>query len=852
MATVYLARDVRHDRLVALKVLRPELGAMLGTERFLSEIRVTANLQHPHLLPLFDSGEADGLLYYVMPYVEGESLRGRLDRERQLPVDEALRLTVAVASALDYAHRQNVVHRDLKPENILLHERQPVVSDFGIALAVSKAGGARVTQTGLSLGTPQYMSPEQAAGDRLIDARSDIYALAAVLYEMLTGEPPHTGLTVQAIVARVLTERPRSIRGSRDAVPEHVDAAVQKALAKLPADRFATAQEFADALQDPRALRTRDYSLAEESAAGIRGRAAGWRARVSGFTPWIVTAAAVAAAGWFGFGRPAETEIPEYRFTLSPPPGVVPSDATISSTGTTVVFQGSTAGGSMLYARELGLAEAREIPGTQGASFPFLSPDGAALGFFADGQIRRVPLTSNGGAQAAVATTVRFGGASWGPDDVIVYSRGVLEGLWRVPATGGQPLRLTSLDTAAGEIAHILPHFLPDGRRVFFTIITGVGEGTLAMVNLDGVVRKLGHQGFAPAYVSTGHVLFNTPGGSVMAAQFDARREVISGEPVLLLVRVRVVPPSRGLWAVSRNGTLLFNGGGDSRSRLVLVDRRGNVRPLLDEAHVFRMPRVSPDGNRIAVEVSASGSIGDQDIWIFDRRNETLTRFTSGGGHSDVVWAADGRRLAFAGASGPGGVDIYVQPLDGSAAREAVLASPGRQWPWSWSGDGGTLVYEEVTGTRPTRIMALDLGSGATRPLVESEYVNRLGRLSPDGRWLAYVSAESGGAEVYVRTFPGGTGKTQVSTRGGDQPSWSRDGRELFYREAGGIMAAAVSDAAELTVLSRTRLFADAFEMSNATNYDVTADGQFVMLQPVDTTSQIVVMTGALRRLLRH
>jgi serine/threonine-protein kinase len=254
MATVYLARDLKHNRKVALKVLRPELGAVLGVERFLSEIEVTANLQHPHLLPLFDSGEAAGLLFYVMPFVQGESLRDRLKRERQLPVDEAIRIAVAVASALDYAHRHNVIHRDLKPENILLHDGQPLVTDFGIALAITHAGGTRVTQTGLSLGTPQYMSPEQATGDRVIDARTDIYSLAAVLYEMLTGEAPHTGSTVQAIIAKVLTDKPRHVRHLRDTVPEHVDAALMRALAKLPADRFASASEFADALTNPRAV----------------------------------------------------------------------------------------------------------------------------------------------------------------------------------------------------------------------------------------------------------------------------------------------------------------------------------------------------------------------------------------------------------------------------------------------------------------------------------------------------------------------------------------------------------------------------------------------------------------------
>lgn len=248
MATVYLARDLRHDRPVALKLLRPELGAVLGVERFLAEIRVTANLQHPNLLPLFDSGDADGMLFYVMPYVEGESLRSRLDRERQLPVDEAVRIAVAVAGALGHAHRHGVIHRDLKPENILMQDGQPVVADFGIALAVSNAGGERVTQTGLSLGTPQYMSPEQATGDRALDARTDQYSLAALLYEMLTGETPHSGSTAQAIIARLLTEPPRSARATRPTVPPGVDAAITRALAKVPADRFADVRAFAAAL----------------------------------------------------------------------------------------------------------------------------------------------------------------------------------------------------------------------------------------------------------------------------------------------------------------------------------------------------------------------------------------------------------------------------------------------------------------------------------------------------------------------------------------------------------------------------------------------------------------------------
>src|SRR3981081_3827422 len=249
MATVYLARDIRHRRQVALELLDPELVAVIGGERFLAEIEVTANLQHPHLLPLFDSGEADGLLYYVMPYIDGESLRAKLTREKQLPVDEAVHIATAVASALDYAHRHGVIHRDLKPENILLHDGQPVVADFGIALAVSRAADHRITQTGISLGTPQHMSPEQATGDGTVDGRSDIYSLGVITYEMLTGEPPHTGKTTQATIAKVVMDRPRSMRLSRDTIPPHVEAAVSRALAQHPPDRFHTAREFGAALQ---------------------------------------------------------------------------------------------------------------------------------------------------------------------------------------------------------------------------------------------------------------------------------------------------------------------------------------------------------------------------------------------------------------------------------------------------------------------------------------------------------------------------------------------------------------------------------------------------------------------------
>ena len=313
MATVYLAQDVRHERKVALKVLKPELGAVLGSERFLAEIKVTANLQHPNLLPLFDSGEAEGLLFYVMPFVEGESLRARLDREKQLPVDEAVRIAIAIAGALEYAHGHGVIHRDLKPENILVQAGQPVLADFGIALAVANAGGNRITQTGLSLGTPQYMSPEQAMGDRVVDGRTDIYSLGAVLYELLVGDPPHTGSTAQAVIAKLLTEPVKPVAGIRATVPEHVEHAVERALAKLPADRWTTARAFAEALQG-----STDASTLSAAAVARRTREnpAAPR-RLPWAQLWAAAFGVAALAGIWGWARrPARAAEDVVRITL--------------------------------------------------------------------------------------------------------------------------------------------------------------------------------------------------------------------------------------------------------------------------------------------------------------------------------------------------------------------------------------------------------------------------------------------------------------------------------------------------------------------------------------------------------
>ena len=403
MATVYLAEDIKHNRKVALKVLKPELAAVVGAERFLAEIQVTANLQHPHILPLFDSGEADSFLFYVMPYVEGETLRDRIKREKQLPVDEAVGIATAVANALDYAHRHKVIHRDIKPANILIQDGEPVVSDFGIALAVGGGGGDRLTETGLSLGTPYYMSPEQATGDQPVGSSTDTYALGSVLYEMLVGEPPYPGTTTQAVLGKIIAGKPVSAREHRSSVPGNVDAAIRCAIEKLPADRFTSAQDFVRALEDP-GFRHGEVAVAEVTAA---------------VGPWKVLSIALAAvavlasafAGW-SLLRP-EPPQPVTRFALTVPDAVSAGarrGLAVSPDGRTLVFADAS---GQLYRRELGQPDAVPIPGADAAWYPFFSPDGEWVGYFDQGEavLRKTRLDGGlGQTLARVEGTLRSAG----------------------------------------------------------------------------------------------------------------------------------------------------------------------------------------------------------------------------------------------------------------------------------------------------------------------------------------------------------------------------------------------------------------------------------------------------------
>ena len=543
MATVYLAQDLRHDRKVAVKVLRPELAAIIGAERFLSEIKTTANLQHPHILPLFDSGEADSFLFYVMPYVEGETVRDRISREKQLPVADAVRIANEVASALDYAHRHGVIHRDIKPENILLHDNRALVADFGIALAASKAGGTRMTETGMCLGTPHYMSPEQAMGEREITARSDVYALGCVLYEMLTGDPPFTGSTAQAIVARVVTESPRSLTSQRHTIPPQVEAAVLTALEKLPADRFATAAEFAAALGDS------TYAARATAARTIAGPAVKisrrTRAVVGGLGAAAALFAALAAWGWFRPKPPA----PVIRYSMGLPStqamrqGILGVNLAISPDGKRIVYIGPGEGGDELWVRERDRLDATPLTGTVGATNPFFSPDGERIGYTVNGLQLKV-VSVSGGPPITLSTLggASGGGGAWGPDGWIYFDSPL--GLARVQADGGTPALFIPYDSAAGEIGHAWPSALPNGKGLLYRSRRNLDPTDFEIVAFDFKTheRHALTKGLLATYMAPGYLVYLRADGAVLAAPFDQDRLKVTGPAAPLFEGVMTKP----------------------------------------------------------------------------------------------------------------------------------------------------------------------------------------------------------------------------------------------------------------------------------------------------------------------
>ena len=782
MATVYLAHDIRHDRRVALKVLRPELSAVIGAERFLAEIKLTANLQHPHILPLFDSGEADSFLFYVMPFVAGETLRNRLTREKQLPVADAVRIATEVASALDYAHRHGVVHRDIKPENILLHDGQAMVADFGIALAASKASDDRMTETGMSLGTPHYMSPEQAMGAREVTARSDVYALGAVLYEMLTGDPPFTGSTAQAIVARVVTESPRPLLPQRHTIPPHIEAAVLTALEKLPADRFGTAAEFAAALGDAK------YASATTVASPAAPFPTKRRWSAVPLAALGIAGVATIAALW-GWLRPAPTPLVN-RFSLlfRPAEGLRPSatagNIAISPDGTKLVYIGPGEGGTRLWLREHDKLRPTPIPGTDGAVSPFFSPDGRQLGFIRNGRTVRI-LSLEGGPPLTLSDSINSSGGDWGADGYVYIE--VDSGLARIPATGGPVEPVYKFSAQRHDIGAEWPNVLPGGRGLIFRLRRAgqaPAEFDIMGMKLPGGEARALIRGIYARYAASGHLLVVTAEGKLLAVPFDPVEVALKGSPVALLEGVRSGPFEVNL-ALSASGTLVYASGGSSGlTRAYWVNRDGTASPVdsaWDPQGTINSAALSQDGKTLAVGLLRGAA---QDIWVKQLPAGPFSRITFGdSAHFRASWSADGRSLLYITDRGTGGGLPYMTRADGTGPPRVLVSSPFNFVHVIESRDGRWLLLRRsINEPGNGDIFGVKTGDTALVPLLTGPAREANPALSPDGRWLAYESDESGTSEVYVRPFPDvASGRWQVSLSGGSAPRWAHSGRELFY-----------------------------------------------------------------------
>jgi eukaryotic-like serine/threonine-protein kinase len=757
-----------------------------------------------------EGGTQSWLLYYVMPYVEGETLRARLRHERQLPVAEAVRLATQVASALDYAHRHGVVHRDIKPENILIHDGSALVADFGIALAVSHAA-ERMTSTGLAIGTPQYMSPEQAVGDRLIDGRTDVYSLGAVLYEMLAGEPPHTGATAQAVLTRRIIEVPRPVRELRRSVPPHIELALQRALERLPADRWATAAEFAAAL----AVGPLVGTLTPPGVPALRPLRA-WRSGA----PWAVAAleVAVAAVSLLGLlpspaGPPPASpgHARAVSFELIPPERVqVGRLGPVSPDGRYVVYEGvSEAGESALWLHSLEQGVATRLAGTETGSNPFWSPDSRHIAFFTGAnELKRVD--AGGGPPELIAPRAwGMGGGAWNRDGVIIFSPALVGPLLRVDAAGGEPRALTSLDPELKQLVHQWPMFLPGGRRFLYATREVDGQFVIYGGSLDdpGERRRIARVGSAFAYAPPGYLLF-LRGTTLMAQRFDPGTLQLSGEARPITDPLVLADPHRpGTFWASDDGVLVYQSRPVENSQLVWIDRAGTITGTLGPPGNYRDFALAPDGRRVVVERFGTDP-GLSDLWILDADRDVPTRLTFDAWQESCLLWAPRAHITFC-SSRQGRWDI-VSKVPVPNGEEMILfegrAPHAGPSPQDIAPDGSSLIF--VNEPAPGLHLVPTDGGGAARPLPYTELA-RGATFSPDGRWLSFHSTESGRGEVHIMSIDG-RDRWQVSRNGaaGWRAAWRRDGRELvFLSPDGAVMAVEIDPGPPMRIGRERALF---------------------------------------------
>jgi serine/threonine protein kinase len=845
MGEVYRARDTRLDRAVAIKILPESFVAdPERIARFQREAKTLAALNHPNIGGIHGLEETNGAAALVLELVEGPTLADRIAQGR-LPLDEALAIARQICDALEAAHEQGIVHRDLKPANIKLRPDGAVkVLDFGLAKALSSdaSGGparqlsysptitspALMTGMGMILGTAAYMAPEQARG-KAVDKRADLWAFGCVLYEILTGRQAFDGAEVTDVLARVIEREP-----DYGALPASTPAAIRRLLRRcLEKDRRRRLADAADArLEIDEALTSpaRDADTSATPAPPARRR---WIEHLA----WsMVALGLIATIVWMRWQDPV-TPGPT-RVTMTVPSTLALQGGggdrlvAMSPDGRRVAFVATSGGRTQIYLRHIDQFDAVPVRGTEAGVDPFFSPDGQWLGFMsgafpvagvisvAEGKLRKVPI---GGGPPTTLAEAANRGAAWGPDDTIVYAATATGGLFRVSAAGGTPEPLTKLEPA--ERSHRWPFLLPGGKAVLFSIQpigASYDDALMAVRSLEtGEQRIVARGGASPMYLPTGHIVFGRA-GVLMAMPFDLRRLEVTGPAVPILEGVAMNTGTGATQLATAAGSVVYIPGAVSESRraLLWVDRRGQARPVGIEQRPFSDVALSPDGQRIALAISSVNS----DIWVYEIGRGTLRRVTfSPGLDATPIWTPDGRRVTFNSIrNGP--MEIFQMSFDGSGAEERLIdAGAANAQARSWHPSAGWLAYD-LAGDIHVLPMT---GDRKPKSFLATQFAESFPAFSPDGRWIAYQSNETGRFEIYVQPFPGPGGKFQVSNDGGTRPKWLRNGRELFFRSGTRMMAAPIQPGATFTMGAAHVLFDGQY----APPYDVTADGSFLMVR---------------------
>lgn len=866
---MYRGRDPRLGRDVAIKVLPSNASSDPGRlHRFEQEARAAAALNHPNILAVYDVGVHEGAPYIVSELLDGQSLRDRL-AGGPLPARTAVDYAVQIAHGLAAAHEKGIVHRDLKPDNVFVTpDGRAKILDFGLAKLVDQEATGVVssvlptsppgTSPGLVLGTTGYMSPEQVRGEP-VDRRTDIFALGVVLYEMLTGRRAFARHTVPETMTAILRDDVPDIHSSGAQVPGPLEQLLRRCLDKDPARRFQSTQDLAFALGTVGNATT-------SSAVAALGPALSTSSHRRYF--WVAVALAIAllALSVVHFREPvravAALPVARVAITLAPESEIdraLPALA-LSPDGTKLAyaaFQGTAA--SQLFLRVMDGTEANAIAGTEGGRSPFFSPDGQWIGFFAQGKLKKVPAA--GGATQVVCDAPIGVGGSWAADDTIYFAPLSVGGVWRVRASGGTPEEITRLDRSKGEVSHRWPQALPGGKAIVFTVWVGPGwdEKSLQLQVLGtGERRVLAQGGSSGRYVASGHVVYNRNGaGNLMALPFDLERLTVAGGPAMALTEQVWEGGAEGAqFAVSDAGTLAYVPHRTRRyeRRLVWVDRQGKVEPLPAAPRPYYDPRLSPDGLQLAV----SSEEATERVWTFNFARSTLTALTSASVSSQSpVWMPDGTRIVYRGTR-QGFRNLFWKAGDGSDEEQRLSMNESLQTPLSVSPDGKRLLYVDNNRARGNDVWVLSLdGNHAAEPVLATPPSEGNAHFSPDGDWLAYVSDESGRYEIYVQPFPGPGRRWTVSTDGGTEPVWSRDGRELFYRNGNALMAVPIALQPAFSAGLPHPLFSGQFQDSGTgtSGYDVSLDGRrFLMIQPTEPeqpATQVSVVINWLEELRR-